>query len=268
MPESSYDLLGISPDASLPEIRRAYRTLVRTWHPDRFGSDLQLQQRAQERLKEINEAYRCVQVELAARPTCSHASGTVTPRRPYPSEAVSPASPTSHPSHSPHPPESPPLLPYFTAWQNILFLLFVYGCLHFTVVRHGSLFSGAAYALQMLLLPVCFSLVCNSRLGSRRMLWGAYVAVVTVFASMVVVDAFTYKQGLQDALLYRNVPGLEGGEHIGSGRMPPADESGPYPGPQRRLHGGPVSPSSPVVPAPAAPLAPAAPVAPLAPPAR
>ena len=39
--DSHYDTLGVSPDASLQEIRRAYRTLALKWHPDKhpnFGA--------------------------------------------------------------------------------------------------------------------------------------------------------------------------------------------------------------------------------------
>src|SRR5687767_3000144 len=34
-----YELLGISADADLAEIRRAWRQLVQRWHPDRAGHD-------------------------------------------------------------------------------------------------------------------------------------------------------------------------------------------------------------------------------------
>ena len=40
------------------EIKAAYRDLVKVWHPDRFGDDSRLRQRAEERLQRINEAYR------------------------------------------------------------------------------------------------------------------------------------------------------------------------------------------------------------------
>jgi curved DNA-binding protein CbpA len=52
-----YEILGLKPNASPDEIKQAYRDLVKVWHPDRFASDSRLQGKAQERLKEINEAY-------------------------------------------------------------------------------------------------------------------------------------------------------------------------------------------------------------------
>ncbi|MEN3330755.1 MAG: hypothetical protein V7641_120 [Blastocatellia bacterium] len=52
-----YETLELAPDASPEEVKQAYRDLARVWHPDRFAHDARLQQKAQERLKEINEAY-------------------------------------------------------------------------------------------------------------------------------------------------------------------------------------------------------------------
>jgi len=53
-------ILGVAPNASAQQIRQAYQDLVRVWHPDRFHSDSRLQQIAQERLREINDAYTCL----------------------------------------------------------------------------------------------------------------------------------------------------------------------------------------------------------------
>ena len=52
-----YQLLGISPGASAQELKTAHRDMAKVWHPDRFSHDPRLQQKAQEMLKEINEAY-------------------------------------------------------------------------------------------------------------------------------------------------------------------------------------------------------------------
>src|SRR6266699_2290861 len=53
----SYRILELREDASLEEIRQAYRELARVWHPDRFPNDSRLKQKAQEKLKAINLAY-------------------------------------------------------------------------------------------------------------------------------------------------------------------------------------------------------------------
>ncbi|OAA31423.1 molecular chaperone DnaJ [Kosmotoga arenicorallina S304] len=50
-----YEILGVSRDASKDDIKRAYRKLVKQWHPDAYkGSD---KKQAEEKFKEIQEAY-------------------------------------------------------------------------------------------------------------------------------------------------------------------------------------------------------------------
>lgn len=51
-----YEVLGISPTATNEEVRSAYRTLAKKYHPDNY-IDSPLAQMAEERMKEINEAY-------------------------------------------------------------------------------------------------------------------------------------------------------------------------------------------------------------------
>jgi TonB family protein len=51
-------LLEVEPGASTEEIRQAYRDQTKVWHPDRFCNDTRLQQKAEERIRQINSAYR------------------------------------------------------------------------------------------------------------------------------------------------------------------------------------------------------------------
>ena len=51
-----YSVLGVKPDASDDEIKRAYRELARKYHPDNYQNN-PLADLAEEKMKEINEAY-------------------------------------------------------------------------------------------------------------------------------------------------------------------------------------------------------------------
>lgn len=59
-----YKVLGVSPDASDDEVKKAYRTLARKYHPDKYR-DSDLAELAGEKMKEINAAYEQVQQERA-----------------------------------------------------------------------------------------------------------------------------------------------------------------------------------------------------------
>ncbi len=58
--ESAREILGLKPGASAQEIKAAYRDLAKVWHPDRFSHDPRLQEKAQNKLKDINEAYEAL----------------------------------------------------------------------------------------------------------------------------------------------------------------------------------------------------------------
>ena len=49
--------LDLKPGANFDEVKHAYRELAKVWHPDRFGNDAKLKERANTKLGEINAAY-------------------------------------------------------------------------------------------------------------------------------------------------------------------------------------------------------------------
>lgn len=51
-----YEVLGVKPGASQDEIKRAYKELVKKYHPDQYANN-PLSDLASEKLKEVNEAY-------------------------------------------------------------------------------------------------------------------------------------------------------------------------------------------------------------------
>lgn len=56
-----YKVLGISYDASDEEVKVAYRNMAKKYHPDNFAKDEAARSIAEEKMKEINEAYDLIQ---------------------------------------------------------------------------------------------------------------------------------------------------------------------------------------------------------------
>ena len=54
-----YRILGVNPNASDDEVKRAYRELARKYHPDNYQNN-PLADLAEEKMKEINEAYDAI----------------------------------------------------------------------------------------------------------------------------------------------------------------------------------------------------------------
>ena len=85
-----HEVLGVSEGASAQELKVAYRDLAKVWHPDRFAHDPRLQQKAQEKLKEINEAYEQL------------TSGKIRSHKRTSGEAQTPRTTQGAPQYTPH----------------------------------------------------------------------------------------------------------------------------------------------------------------------
>ena len=64
MIEDPYKVLGVSPDASDEEIKRAYRALAKKYHPDRNPGDAE----AARKMQEVNAAYEQIKNPQKAQP--------------------------------------------------------------------------------------------------------------------------------------------------------------------------------------------------------
>jgi curved DNA-binding protein CbpA len=61
-----FEILELAPDASMDALNQAYRDLVNIWHPDRFTANPRLQKKAEEKLKELNQAYEALKPVLSS----------------------------------------------------------------------------------------------------------------------------------------------------------------------------------------------------------
>ncbi len=61
-------VLGVAPGSSQEEVRRAWLDLAQVWHPDRFGDNARLRDKAQGNLQRINEAYEALKHAVPGPP--------------------------------------------------------------------------------------------------------------------------------------------------------------------------------------------------------
>jgi len=63
----SYKVLQLDLDASLDDVRKAFRNMVKIWHPDLYTGSPHIREMAEEKLKAINAAYDAVKSYLGSR---------------------------------------------------------------------------------------------------------------------------------------------------------------------------------------------------------
>lgn len=95
--DEALDVLALRPGATASETKEAYRDLVKVWHPDRFGNDVRLREKAEIRLRLINEAYRLLgsNSTLGRRHTAASYPGYASSGAYASHDFASPAPPTS-----------------------------------------------------------------------------------------------------------------------------------------------------------------------------
>ncbi|HWL10694.1 MAG TPA: J domain-containing protein [Planctomicrobium sp.] len=63
-PKDAFLIFGLSEGATWAEVQRRYKEEAVAWHPDRFSTGSAQYERAQERLKQLNEARDCLRTAL------------------------------------------------------------------------------------------------------------------------------------------------------------------------------------------------------------
>jgi preprotein translocase subunit Sec63 len=66
--DDPYRILDLDAGATDEEVKTAWRDLSKVWHPDRFANDRDVQRKAEEKLKAINEAYERIRADRERGP--------------------------------------------------------------------------------------------------------------------------------------------------------------------------------------------------------
>ncbi len=107
-----FRILGVEPGAGPKAVKKAYRDLVKLWHPDLVQGSAEKKHEAEEKIKQINLAFERIQElrpndlmalrlsQMASRPSPASAAPSRSPSRPKPRPKAepSPASPRGGPA--------------------------------------------------------------------------------------------------------------------------------------------------------------------------
>ena len=107
-----YRMLGVEPGVSAEEVKEAYRDLVKIWHPDRFANGSRVQRKAEERLKEINDAYERLQsFRSGPKPKTPQSASWSQQPGPRPDTGSSQSTESQEPAGAQPPTETPQMSP-------------------------------------------------------------------------------------------------------------------------------------------------------------
>lgn len=249
-----YGLLGLSPDASADEAKRAFRAAVSACHPDQFAYDPVRRRNAEERLRSIIEAYHLIDAHLKRRPGASVAAEE---GRPGGSLHEGRKSVFRH------------ALSVLTPLNGLLTLLCV-SSTFWAIHLHGATVSAALAILEVVLVPILFGVAHNLVVPSSRVVRTLYGVFTLCFLLVVAVDVVTMRDNSNllpssSTSPYDGLPILPAAAPIPR-HTPPRESDGGETGGASLYRQGVRPPLSPH--APDIPLAPAAPMAPVVPPAR
>jgi len=93
----AFKILNLRPGASLPEAKKVYKMLVKSYHPDRFHNDPIKRKEGENKLKDINLAF--AQVKLVIEENQQKASQIQTESQPEPAKQARSAKKTSTQTH-------------------------------------------------------------------------------------------------------------------------------------------------------------------------
>ena len=91
--EAHLQTLSLDQTASFDQIREAYQDLVMVWHPDRFMNNPRLYKKAEEKLKQVNQAYSYLKKQQSRSPKRDSTS-SVAPRPSAPTPPAARATPS------------------------------------------------------------------------------------------------------------------------------------------------------------------------------
>lgn len=93
--QQALDILGLSADPSLDEVKKAYREQVKLWHPDRYSNGSAMKNLAEKNIQDANLAYAWLKRRIPSASTAAKARQPRPPRRPC---RPTPSAPAPDPS--------------------------------------------------------------------------------------------------------------------------------------------------------------------------
>ena len=72
MTKDYHKILGVTYNASPEDIKAAYKRLAKQWHPDKWLNDKEKRLQAEEKMKDINEAYDALKNSKSSTNTSSY----------------------------------------------------------------------------------------------------------------------------------------------------------------------------------------------------